>query len=138
MKVFKKVLVFLTGCFLVLTSVAQMPGNRGGNGSQINGRFYGRVIDASNKGIDASSIVLIQDKMDTVTKQRKETVVGGMLTTANGDFSIENVPAMARCKLRVTGIGYKMHEQNVNFESLQEIILHQCLMRLTRTLVILN
>jgi hypothetical protein len=110
MKVFKKGLILLTGCFLVLTSLAQMPGNRGGAGSQINGRFYGKVIDASKKGIDAASIVLVQDKMDTLTKQMKEVVVGGMLTSANGDFSIENVPAMARYKLRVTGIGYKTHE----------------------------
>ncbi len=72
-----------------------MPGNRGGNGSQLSGRFYGKVVDASNRGIDAASIIFVQDKMDTVTKQRKEMVVGGMLTTANGDFSIENVPAMA-------------------------------------------
>ncbi|MDQ3683480.1 MAG: TonB-dependent receptor, partial [Bacteroidota bacterium] len=116
MKVSKKVLILLTGCLLVLASMAQMPGNRGGNGSQINGRFYGKIIDASKKGIDAASIVLVQDKMDTVAKQKKEVIVGGMLTSANGDFSIENVPAMARYKLRVTGIGYKTHEQNVNFD----------------------
>ncbi len=73
MKVFKKLTVLITGCFLVITSTAQMPGNRGGNGSQITGRFYGKIVDASNKGIDAVSIVLVQDKMDTVTKQRKET-----------------------------------------------------------------
>jgi hypothetical protein len=38
------------------------------------------------------------------------------LTTANGDFSLPDIPVMARYKLRVTGIGYQTYEQNVNFE----------------------
>ncbi|HVE60993.1 MAG TPA: TonB-dependent receptor, partial [Chitinophagaceae bacterium] len=116
MKVLKKMVVLVAGCFFVIASEAQMSGMRGGNGSQITGRFYGRIVDASNKGIEAASVVLVLDKMDTVTKQRAEVVVGGMLTPANGDFSVENVPVMARYKLRVTGIGYKTYEKNVNFE----------------------
>lgn len=95
--------------------MAQMPGmNRGGQ--QLTGRFYGRVVDANKKGIEAASVVLVQDRLDSVTKQRKEQVVGGMLTENNGDFSIENVPVMGRYKLRITGIGYKAYEQPVAFE----------------------
>src|SRR5688572_12232530 len=110
-----KTIAFLTGVLLAFTSFAQMPGgNRGGQ--QITGRFYGRVVDAANKGIEAASIVLVQERMDSATKQRKEQVVGGMLTKPNGDFSIENIPAMGRYKLRITGIGYKTHEQAVAFE----------------------
>ncbi|TCJ19390.1 TonB-dependent receptor [Flaviaesturariibacter flavus] len=81
-----------------------------------NGRFYGRVVDASNKGVEAASVVLVTMKMDTVTKQRKEAVVGGQLTAANGDFSIENVPVMGQYTLRITGIGYTTFEQKVQFE----------------------
>ena len=110
-----KITAFLAGILLALTSLAQQPGaNRGGQ--QITGRFYGRVVDAANKGIEAASVVLVQERMDTATKQRKEQVVGGMLTKANGDFAIENIPAMGRYKLRITGIGYKSHEQAVGFE----------------------
>ncbi|MDB5196015.1 MAG: hypothetical protein JWP88_385 [Flaviaesturariibacter sp.] len=104
--------------FFTATTFAQMPGagaNRAG-GPSMTGRFYGRIVDASNKGIEASSVVLVTMKMDTATKQRKEVVVGGMLTAANGDFSIENVPVMAQYKLRITGIGYKQLEQPVAFE----------------------
>ncbi|MFN2437664.1 MAG: outer membrane beta-barrel protein, partial [Chitinophagaceae bacterium] len=116
MKVLKKMIVLVASCFLGVASMAQMQGIRGGNGSQITGRFYGRIVDAANKGIEAASVVLVQDKMDTATKQPVEVIVGGMLTPANGDFSVENVPVMARYKLRVTGIGYKTYERNVNFE----------------------
>jgi hypothetical protein len=102
--------------FLSVNIFAQMPGGNRGGGASMTGRFYGRVVDVSNKGIEAASVVLVTSRMDTATKQRKEVVVGGMLTAANGDFSIENVPAMAQYKLRVTGIGYKQLEQPVAFE----------------------
>ncbi|RYZ21731.1 MAG: TonB-dependent receptor [Chitinophagaceae bacterium] len=81
-----------------------------------NGRFYGRVVDAANKGVEAASVVLVTMKMDSTTKQRKEMVVGGQLTAANGDFSIENVPLMGQYTLRITGIGYSTFEQKVQFQ----------------------
>jgi outer membrane receptor protein involved in Fe transport len=110
-----KITAFLMGILLTFSALAQVPGmNRGGQ--QISGRFYGRVVDASKKGIEAASVLLVQDRLDSATKQRKEQVVGGMLTQPNGDFSIENIPVMGRYRLRITGIGYKAHEQAVAFE----------------------
>ena len=110
-----KLTYLLVGLVISLASLAQMPGNRSG-GQMPTGRFYGKVVDAANKGIEAASVVLVQEKLDTATKKRKEVIVGGMLTAANGDFNVENVPVMGRYKLRITGIGYKIFEQNVNFE----------------------
>jgi outer membrane receptor protein involved in Fe transport len=101
---------------LSLEGYAQPAGGMNRGGQMPSGRFYGKVVDVANKGIEAASIILVQDRMDTATKQRKEVVVGGMLTAANGEFSIENVPAMGRYKLRITGIGYKTLEKQVNFE----------------------
>jgi outer membrane receptor protein involved in Fe transport len=110
-----KFLVLLSGLMVSVISFAQMPGaNRGGG--QMTGRFYGRIVDASNKGVEAASVLLVQNKMDTASKQRKEVVIGGMLTAANGDFSIENVPAFGQYKLKVTGIGYKALDETVHFE----------------------
>ena len=54
--------------------------------------------------------------MDTATKKRKEVVVAGMLTKANGEFSLENVPAMGQSKLKITVVGYKSFEQTVSFD----------------------
>ena len=110
-----KLTYLLVGLFMSLTVMAQMPGQRPG-GQMPTGRFYGRIVDAGNKGIEAASVVLVTEKMDSATKKRKEVIVGGMLTAANGDFSIESVPVMGKYKLRVTGIGYKTYEQNLNFE----------------------
>jgi hypothetical protein len=54
----------------------------------------------TGKPVEYASVQLLQNRMDTVTKQRKETVIGGMLTQANGDFSVDNVPVFGPLKLR--------------------------------------
>lgn len=93
------------------------PGTRQGGGSMNIGRFYGRIIDAtSNKGIDAASVQLIQNKFDAATKTRKDTLIAGMLTNRRGEFTFENLPVAASYKLVVTAIGFKTIEQKVGFE----------------------
>jgi len=108
-------------CFL---ATAQMPttpgaGNRGGmgNGQMPTGRFYGKIIDAkTGKPVEYASVELFQNKMDTVTKKRKETVISGMLTKTNGEFSLENIPAFGQSKLKITAIGYKDIDQTISFD----------------------
>ena len=107
--------------FLSFTSnlMAQMPGGgRMGGGQNLNlGHFYGKIIDsATNKAIDAASVQLIQNKLDTVTKKRKDVVVSGMLTTKKGEFSLENLNIMAQYRLKITAIGYKTIERKVSFQ----------------------
>ncbi len=105
---------------LSLTAFSQAPaggGNRPGGGQMPTGRFYGKVVESkSGKPIEYASIQLTQNKMDTVTKKRKETVIAGMLTKANGEFSLDNIPAMGQSKLKITIIGYKTYEQTVAFD----------------------
>lgn len=109
----RRFIVFFVMAIISLNALCQMPGR---SGQQITGRFYGRVVDVTNKGIDAASVILLQVRIDSATQQRKETTIGGMLTKPNGDFSIENVPARGRYTLRITGIGFKSYEQMVTFE----------------------
>lgn len=117
----RKIVILALSLFLIQTlGQAQIPGagangNRGGQ--QMNGRFYGKIMDSMlNKGIDGASVQLIQNKMDTVTKKRKDFIIAGMLTGSNGDFSLENVPLFGQYKLQVTAIGYKLLEQTVKFD----------------------
>ena len=118
----KQVLVLLT-IFIGTFSQAQMPtgmgapGGRPGGGNMNIGRFYGRVIDAaSNKGVDAASVQLIQNKFDAATKKRKDTLIAGMLTDRRGEFSFESLPVGATYKLVISAIGFKEIEQKVGFE----------------------
>ena len=109
---------------LILTSnylLAQFPGaggagNRGGQNMN-QGHFYGKVVDAAtNKPMEAASVQLIQNKLDSVTKKRKDVTVAGMLTSKKGEFSLEGLPVMASYKLKITAIGYKSIEQKVTFD----------------------
>lgn len=115
----KKVFALAMFSITMVFSFGQMPGGFQRNGMQgqaMQGRFYGKIVDASNKGVAAISVLLVTTKMDSVTKKSVESVAGGMLTTNTGDFSIENVPLFGRYKLKITGIGYKTIEQQVAFE----------------------
>jgi outer membrane receptor protein involved in Fe transport len=106
--------------FLTISSaIAQPPFGGGGRGNaqQVTGRLYGKVVEASSgKPLEYASVQLIQNKMDAVTKQRKDTVINGMLTQGNGDFSLENVPVFGPLKLKVSAIGFKEYTQNVSFD----------------------
>jgi len=103
-------------------AMAQIPsgmGNRGGGNMQnMNmGRFYGRILDKNTgKSIDAASVQLIQNRMDTVTKKRKDVVISGQLTRSNGEFSLEGLPVMGQFKLKISAIGYLTQETPVKFD----------------------
>lgn len=112
----RHILTTILSLFIGLLAFAQ-PGNRGNGGAAPTGRLYGKIVEAkTGKAIEFASVQLLQNKMDTVTKQRAETVINGMLTQANGDFSMENVPLFGPLKLKVTGIGLKEFTQNVSFD----------------------
>lgn len=114
----KKITVILASFLISYTLFAQPGGGgRPGGGASLTGRFYGKVVEAkSGKPIEYASVQLIQNRMDSATKKRKEVVVAGMLTRNNGEFSLENVPAMGSSKLRITVVGYKSFEQTISFD----------------------
>jgi len=115
----KKITRILFTAMLLLTAhslFAQMPGGRAGGQNMNVGHFYGKVVDAANKGIEAVSVQLIQNKYDTATKKRKDVIVSGMLTTKKGEFSLENLPVMAQYRLKITAIGFKTIEQKIAFD----------------------
>jgi len=118
MRKYSTLITFLLIAFQVS---AQFPGGvpgRGAAGAQsMNiGHFYGKIIDAkTNKGMEAVSVQLLQNKFDTVTKKRKDTIISGMLTRKTGEFSLENLPVFGNYTLKLTAIGYKPVEQKVAF-----------------------
>ena len=103
---------------LQINSFAQYPGAgaRGmGAGANNMGHFYGKIVDASNKGVDGITLQLKGTKFDPATKKSSESILGTMFSAANGDFSFENLPVMGNFKLIVTGVGYKKLEKPLSF-----------------------
>ncbi len=116
----KKVSIFIFVIVGSLTVAAQFPGGaargRMGGANATIGHFYGRVVDEqTNKGVDAASVQLYMSKFDTATKSRKDTLMGGMLTKPNGDFSLENLPVFGNYTLKISGIGYTSISQKLAF-----------------------
>ncbi len=99
---------------------AQPPGGGtrpAGSRPNMTGNFYGKLVEAKSlKPIEYASVQLLQNRLDTVTKKRKDVVVGGMLTKANGEFLLENVPVFGQFKLVVSVVGFKSYEQTVSFD----------------------
>ncbi|MEO6316134.1 MAG: TonB-dependent receptor [Chitinophagaceae bacterium] len=107
----------------ILSLSAQYPGaggggrGRGPGGANATiGHFYGKLVDSkTNKGIDAASVQLFLAKFDTATKKRRDTLVGGMLTRPNGEFSLENLAVFGAYTLKLSAIGYTPVEQKLSF-----------------------
>lgn len=85
------------------------------NGQMPSGSLYGKVVDsATNKGIDAATVQLLQIKKDS-NGTTKETIVTGMLTKANGEFNLDGVPVMGRYMLQISGIGHTTYRKPFQF-----------------------
>jgi chaperonin cofactor prefoldin len=74
--------------------------------SEIKGRVYGKIIDAkTKKPVEFASVVVLW--------YNKDSLLGGSLTKENGEFSIDNLPAMGGFRFRATQIGYKAFETKI-------------------------
>ena len=76
-------------------------------GMKINvSRLYGKLVDKNTgKGIEAASV--------QVFKAGTDSLVTGMLSKPNGDFSFENIPRNTPLKIVISAIGYELHEQEI-------------------------
>jgi outer membrane receptor protein involved in Fe transport len=94
---------------------ANRPNNSGRNMNL--GHFYGKVIDGNtNKPIEAASVQLSQMKMDTVTKQRKTTIVAALLTDKKGEFNIDKLPLFGNYTITVSAVGHAIYNDQVSFD----------------------
>lgn len=114
-----KLLIFVLLLTPFFKTYGQFPGgggNRGGAQNMNMGHFYGKIVDANtNKPVEAASVQLLQNKLDSATKKRRDMIISGMLTDKKGEFSLENLSIMATYKLKVTAIGYKPFETKAFF-----------------------
>ena len=113
----KKLSLLIAVIFVTAILFAQMPGGMpgGGMGQSNMGHIYGKLTDATGKPVGDASVMLMQKKMDTVSKKIKEILVKGMITKSNGDFNFEELPTRANLVLKISIGGFKPMEQAVSF-----------------------
>src|SRR4051812_21297636 len=116
----KKAFFFTTALLLSISLFAQFPmggGNAKGGQSVPNmGHVYGKIVDKEMKPKQDVSIIILHGVFDTVTKKRKEVLLKGVSTKANGEFSLEDLPIMGPLKLEISATGYKPVVQTVSFQ----------------------
>jgi outer membrane receptor protein involved in Fe transport len=118
----RKFILFALFIAATLSLNAQFPGGGrppgGVNPQAMNiGRVYGKIVDSkTNRGLEGVSVQFVQNKFDTASRKRRDTVLAGMFTRNNGDFALEGLPMFGNFKIKFTAIGYKQVEQTVAFQ----------------------
>src|SRR4029079_7686421 len=111
----KKFLLSAVLVFSLSFVFAQMPG-LGGKAMPNLGRIYGKLVDSTGKAIGDASVLLLQNKYDSVLKKNKEVLLKGMTTQANGDFNFEGLPIFRPLQLKISALGHKSLEQMVTIQ----------------------
>jgi len=114
----KYISIIVFAIFFQASTFAQVPAMAGGRNAGAGnnmGHFYGKIVDANNKGIDGVTVQLKSSKFNPTTKKNVDAILGTMLSTSRGDFSFDNLPVMGNFKLVVSGVGYKKLEKQVGF-----------------------
>jgi len=78
-----------------------------------SGHLYGKLVDSTGRGIARASVLIMKVYTDPGTGQRKETLLKGLTTQKNGDFSAEDLPLNSPLKLSVSAVGYAAQAQEV-------------------------
>jgi ferric enterobactin receptor len=80
------------------------------------GHIYGKITDSAGKPMSGASVLLLQNKFDTVSKKRKDVLVKGLTTKANGEFDFADLSVMGTFKLKISASGFKTIDQSVAFQ----------------------
>ena len=94
MKQFLIVTTIIISSFHLLAQTPQggMPQNKAGMSMPAIGRIYGKLVDSAGKPVSEASVILLNGKFDSTTKKVKEVLIKGGVTSANGEFSYEELP----------------------------------------------
>lgn len=100
---------FLMMMLLAMNGFAQAPGKT----PPAIGHLYGKVLDSSGKALAEASVLILENKFNPETKKSKPVLLKGVSTRNNGEFSLEELPIVSKLKLRISAVGYKPYEQDI-------------------------
>ena len=108
-KCFLSLLLLLTTVFAFAQKPTGMPQGGGmPKGMTITGKIYGKIIDeATKKPVEFASVVALR------ALGRRDSMVGGMLTLQNGEFSVDGLP-IGGIKIKISMVGCKDVIKQIN------------------------
>jgi ferric enterobactin receptor len=114
----KQLFFFLFTVLTAFTVNAQFPGMPGGANAKAipnMGHVFGKIVDTAGKPIADVSVVLLQNKYDSVAKKKKDVLLKAFITKANGEFNFEELPMFGMLKMKITATGYVALDQTISF-----------------------
>jgi len=115
----KKITLILTAWIITLSAAAQFPGagaTGGKQGPPSIGHIYGKIVDSTGGSVNEASVVILQNRFDSVSKKKKDFLLKAVITKGNGEFDFADLPVMGPLKLKISAVGFKAHEQSVSFQ----------------------
>lgn len=80
------------------------------------GRVYGKITDSVGRPVRDASVMVLQNKIDSLTGKNREILLKGITTRNNGEFNIEGLPITSILQLKITAVGYETISTTVRFE----------------------
>lgn len=121
----KKRILLLAATFLALTQLIAQgppaggppPGGPGSSGPMgggaTTGHLFGKLVDSTGHGIAHASVMILRSVKDPATGKQHETLLKGVSSQNNGDFSAEDLPTGNPLKLSISAVGYSPLTQSV-------------------------
>lgn len=112
----KKIGTIIAAIIVMVNLKAQPPqGAMPKMGGSNTGRVYGKVTDANGKAISEATVLLMQQKFDSVSQKNKEVLFRNFITGNNGDFTFEELPVFSKYVLKISNTGFKPYDLPVSF-----------------------
>ncbi len=121
----KKLILLLTITTLALNQLIAQgppaggppPGGPGGpgpmGGGSATGHLYGKLVDSTGHGIARASVMILKIVKDPASGKQRETLLKGISSQTNGDFSAEDLPVGSPLKISISAIGYSPLTQTI-------------------------
>jgi outer membrane receptor protein involved in Fe transport len=111
----KKIILTVTIILAAIVAFAQPPAGSMRPVGNLSGHVYGKLVDNDGKAIGEASVLLMKNKMDTLTKKTKQLLYKSEISQSNGDFSFEDVALQGKYILKISSVGFTPIEQPVTF-----------------------
>lgn len=117
----KKILLIVLVIILSKSLWAQPPGMMAANGNKMQappsiGHIFGKIVDNAGSPIANASVMLLENRLDTVSKKAKATLLVGTATKNKGEFSLEELPMIGSFNLKISAVGFLPIEKAINFQ----------------------
>jgi outer membrane receptor protein involved in Fe transport len=115
----KKTVILLLAVTSFLSAFTQQPPQNGGSeprrGPGNIGHIFGKVVDTAGRAVSEASVVLLQTRLDTITKKNKDVLLRGTTAQKNGNFNFEDLPVTSNLTVKISATGYSPIEQKISF-----------------------